>query len=298
MRRLSKTKAIALTSMLKAYYTLAKPGIIYGNSITCIAGFLFASNGQINVLQLLASVLGTALVIAAGCVFNNYLDREIDAKMTRTQKRALVSGEITGRSALIFACLLAASGLAVLAFFVNMLTVYLGIFALFSYIVVYGFAKRRSVLGTIVGSVPGSMSLVAGYAAVTNRLGTGALLLFLILALWQLPHFYAIAIFRSKEYAAAKIPVLPVVHGVRVTKMHIVTCIGMFVIAAALLTVFGYAGYSYLVVVSLIGLWWLRLGIHGFAAQDDNRWARKTFGFSLLVLLVFSFMLSVDAWLP
>lgn len=284
--------------MVKTYYRLTKPGIIYGNVMTAAAGFLLASQGHIDFGLMLATVLSVALVIASGCVFNNYLDRGLDAKMARTKQRALVSGEISGKNALIFASVLAIVGLTVLALFVSWLTALLGIFALVMYVVVYGWAKRRSVYGTIVGSIPGAMSLVAGYVAVSRGIDSAALILFLILALWQMPHFYAIGIFRRSDYAAAKLPILPVTSSIKTTKVHIVGYIVAFIIATTLLTIFDYTGYTYLIVLLTAGILWLRLAIKGFKAKDDVRWARKVFGFSLLVLLTFSLMISLDAWLP
>jgi heme o synthase len=287
-----------LNNTLKTYYTLTKPGIIYGNLMTAAGGFLFASKGHVNIQMLIAGLLGIALVIACGCVTNNYIDRDIDSKMKRTKKRALVIGSVPPANAIAFAAILGISGLLLLRTYTNMLTVYLGIFALFSYVVLYGFAKRTSVHGTLVGSIAGSMSLVAGYAAASNRLDTGALLLFLILASWQMPHFYAIATYRMKEYQSAQLPVLTVVKGIPAAKRHIVFYIGVFIIACTLLTIFGYAGYSYLAVMLIMGTRWFWLAVKGFGISDNVTWARRLFGFSLLVLLSFSFMISVDSFLP
>ena len=284
--------------MLKAYYRLTKPGIIYGNAITVVAGFLLASKGHVDVALLLATLVGVSLVIASGCVFNNYIDRGIDSKMTRTKKRALVTGDISGQNALIYATLLGLVGFVLLGVFVNTLTVLLGIFALLVYVILYGISKRASVHGTLVGSVAGAMPIVAGYAAVTNSLDTGAWLLFLVLAVWQMPHFYAIATYRKKDYASAGLPVLTVKLGNRPAKVQIVTYIVMFLLAVTLLTLYGYTGVAYLVVTLLAGLAWLRLALLGFSAKDDNKWARKLFGFSLLVLLIFSFMISINNFLP
>jgi len=284
--------------VLKAYYRLTKPGIIYGNAITVVAGFLLASKGHVDVALLLATLVGVSLVIASGCVFNNYIDRGIDSKMTRTKKRALVTGDISGQNALIYATLLGLVGFVLLGVFVNTLTVLLGIFALLVYVILYGISKRASVHGTLVGSVAGAMPIVAGYAAVTNSLDTGAWLLFLVLAVWQMPHFYAIATYRKKDYASAGLPVLTVKLGNRPAKVQIVTYIVMFLLAVTLLTLYDYTGVAYLVVTLLAGLAWLRLALLGFSAKDDNKWARKLFGFSLLVLLIFSFMISINNFLP
>lgn len=283
-----------MQDVVKTYYRLTKPGIIYGNALAAIGGFLLASKGQFDVLLFAAMLVGSSLVIASGCVFNNYLDREIDARMARTKKRALVSGRVSGRNALIYATILGLIGFTVLAAYTNWLTVAIGLVGIFFYVIVYGFAKRRSVHGTLVGTISGATPPVAGYCAVTGRLDLGALLLFLILIFWQMPHFYAIAIYRSKDYAAAKLPVLPVVKGLMATKIQMLAYVIAFMLATALLTRFGYTGYAFLAVMTLVGFVWLRLSLQGFSATDSNLWARSTFKYSLIVLLVFCLMISVD----
>lgn len=285
-------------SRLHTYYRLTKPGIIRGNAIAAIGGFLLASEGSINLALFVAMLAGTSLVIASACVFNNYLDRHIDKHMKRTQNRALVTGEVSTWAALTYASLLGIAGFAVLIVFTNILTAALGAIGMFFYVVVYGYSKRTSIHGTLVGSISGSIPPVAGYTAVTNQIDTAAVLLFLILAAWQMPHFYAIAVFRLKEYAAANIPVLPLKRSMKRTKIEIVLYIGLFAILSSLLTLTGYTGYVYAIVMVVVSLLWLRLSINGFHAGDENKWARKVFGYSLLILLLFSLLISIDAYLP
>ncbi len=283
---------------IQAYYQLAKPGIIYGNSLSVIAGFFLASQGDLSLKTFASVLLGAALVMGSGCVFNNYIDRGIDKKMARTKKRALVTQAIPVQHALIYATVLGLLGFLFLALGTNLLTVGVGAVGLFTYVVVYGIAKRTTVHGTIIGSIAGAIPPVSGYTAVTGSLDSGAWLLFLILTCWQMPHFYAIATYRREDYAAAGIPVLPVKKGIKQTKVQIVLYTLAFIIAASLLFFFDYVGYVYLIVMLAVGLWWLRLGIHGFQALDANKWARKVFGSSLIVLLVFCSVTSLDAWLP
>lgn len=286
-----------LLKTLKTYYRLTKPGIIYGNLMTAGAGFLLASRWHVDGRLLLALLVGTALIIASACVLNNYIDRRIDKKMSRTSRRALVTGEVSVLSALVYATCLGVVGFAILAQ-TNRVTFGIGLAALFSYVVLYGLAKRRTKYGTLVGTLPGAASLVAGYSAVTDRLDLGALVLFLIMLCWQMPHFYAIAIYRLGDYKAAGLPVWPVKQGLRSTKVQILLFVGAFVIACSLLTIFGYAGYTYLVVMIVLGFTWLRRGLQGFNRTDTTKWARGMFGFSLVVLLSLSAMLSVGSVLP
>jgi protoheme IX farnesyltransferase len=290
---------------IKAYYRLTKPGIMYGNSLTVAAGFLFASGRQADWTLFVATLAGVACVIAASCVFNNYLDREIDSKMARTKDRALVSGEISPRSAIIFADVLALLGFTILGTYVNTLTLMLGVLAMFFYVVVYGYAKRKSWHGTLVGTVPGALPLVASYTAVTNDLNEVALVLFLIMAIWQMPHFYAIAIYRKQEYASAGIPVISIVKGVAYTKKAIVAYIALLISFLGVLL--GYTIFSapvldtWLLAASVaflaVNIRWLTIALQGFQAKDDAQWARGVFGFSLTVLLVFCVLLITTGFL-
>jgi protoheme IX farnesyltransferase len=285
-------------SRLKIYYTLTKPGIIYGNLITAGAGFLLASGGHISFGRLLATLLGLGLVIASACVFNNYIDSGIDSKMARTSRRALVTKAISGQSALIYGSLLGIIGAVILGIWVNWLALGLAAGGWVAYVVFYTLSKRRTVHSTLIGSISGSTPPVVGYCAASNHLDGGALLLFIILTFWQMPHFYAIAIYRLKDYKAAGLPVLPVRKGVPAAKRQIVAYIIGFILAISLLWFYGYAGFTYLLVVGFVGLAWLRLALKGFGAASDQKWARGVFFFSLVVTLVFSFMLSLNAWLP
>lgn len=278
---------------MREYYQLTKPGIIYGNSITAFAGFAFASRRHFDVLLCIETLLGLAAIIAASCVFNNYIDQGIDRTMTRTKKRALVTGAVSGRAALTFGAVLLAIGCLVLGFYTNLLTLSVALFGMFAYLVLYGLGKRKTVHGTLVGSISGAVPPVVGYVAVANRLDTAAFLLFAVLIAWQMPHFYAIAMFRAKDYAAAGIPVLPVVSGVRATKLQIMLYIVAFISTSCLLTLFHYTGFVYLGAVLLIGLVWFLTGLSTYKITDDIAWSRKMFKLSLLVLLAWSLCLSL-----
>ena len=278
----------------RQYYQLTKPGIIYGNAITAAAGFLLASRGNFNPLLFLAMILGISFVIGSGCVFNNYIDRDIDEKMDRTKNRALAKGTIATFPAIIYGSVLGIIGLLILGIFTNLLTDGIGVFGFVFYVILYGISKRRSVYGTLVGSFSGAVPPVAGYCAVTNRFDMGALLLFIILVLWQMPHFYSIAIFRLSDYKKASIPVLPAVNGIPITKIHMLFYIAAFIIASSMLTFFGYTGYVYLAVVILAGLVWLGLCIQVFKAENDFKWARKMFRFSLIVITATSVAMSIN----
>lgn len=288
-----------MSGRIKTYYQLTKPGIIYGNTLTTAGGFLLAScTFGFNAWLMVATLVGTAFVMAASCVVNNYIDREIDRKMARTKKRALVIGSVSVTAALLYASVLAVIGFVLLALFTNMLTVLLGVIAAATYIVFYGIAKRRSVHGTLVGSVAGALPPVAGYTAASNTFDAAAVIIFFVLVFWQMSHFYAIAMYRMKDYAAAGIPVLPIKWGMQATKIQIITYTVAFLVAVSMLSVYGYTGYTYLIVMLGLGCIWLFKQLKGFRTSDDVQWARSIFSFSLLVLMAFSVMLAVGALLP
>ena len=247
---------------------------------------------------MLATLAGISLIIASACVFNNYIDRDIDKFMARTENRALVTKQLAVGNAIAYATTLGVVGFVILSTYTNWLTVLVGLVGFIDYVVLYGLSKRRSVHGTVIGSISGATPIVAGYTAVTNRFDTAALLLFLVLVFWQMPHFYAIAMRRFSDYKAAKLPVLPVKQGMHATKLQILFYVGAFIVATLLLTVFGYTGISYSLVVAGSGLCWLYLGVKGFKATDDTAWAKKMFLFSLIVLLVFCIMLMTNSFSP
>lgn len=286
-------------SKIAAYYALTKPGVLYGNVLTVIAGFLFASNGKIDIVSLICATLGMTFVIASACALNNYLDQDIDSRMTRTKKRPSVTGELSDTGMKLFAVVLGVLGLAVLYIGTNLLTTLISIIGFVVYVVFYGMlSKRMSMHGTLVGSVSGAIPILAGYVAVSNAVDIGAILVFAVLFFWQMPEFYSIAIYRRKEYKAAGVPVISVVKGVDATRKQIFAYTVAFVVSTLLLTVFGYSGVTYAVVMGLLGGYWLWLGIKGLQAKDADAWARQMFRFSLIILLAFSFIISVDAYLP
>jgi protoheme IX farnesyltransferase len=284
--------------MIRQYYLLAKPGIIYGNLITTVAAFLFASRWHFSPLFFLATVVGVGLVIGSGCVFNNYIDRDIDGKMARTRDRALVLGSISSHDAIAYGILLGILGFFLLISSVNILTAAVVLFGLIFYVFFYTVSKRISHWGTVVGSISGAVPIVAGYTAVTNTLDSVSFVLFLILILWQMPHFYAIAIYRLEDYMNAGIPVLPAQKGLKMTKVYIVCYVIAFIAAASSLTILGHAGFMYLAVVLLFGLSWLLRALEGFKTMDDGAWARKLFLFSIVVMVTFSIALSVAPLVP
>jgi len=298
MTNLSSAQSLNLSTTVRTYYQLTKPGIIYGNGITVAASFFLAAAGSINFGRFIATLLGVSLVIGSACVCNNYIDRDIDKRMARTKQRAIPLGSVSGRSAIIYASVLGLAGFAILAYFVNWLTVAVGATGMLFYVVFYGIAKRRSIYGTEVGSISGALPILSGYTAVSGRLDLTALMLFLVLVLWQMPHFHAIALYRKQDYKSAGLPVLPVVKGDHQTKIRIMIYVGLFSLASVGLYLTAHLGLVYLAVMVFASQYWLWRGRSGFAAKNNAKWGRMMFGTSLLVLLAFSFSIALSPWLP
>lgn len=284
--------------MLKKYLQLTKPGVMLGNLLTTAAGFLLAANGNIDWKLFAATNLGTALVISSACVINNFLDQDIDAKMNRTKKRPIVTGDIPPFNALIFGISLGLAGTAVLAVYTHFLVVIIGIVGFVDYVWLYGaLSKRRSIHGTLVGSVSGAIPILAGYVAATGTIDMGGAILFATLFLWQMPEFYSIAIYRRKEYATANVPVITVIKGVEHTKKLIIAYVVGFVFTSLTLSPLGYTGYTYFIVMSGLGAYWLLLSFKAFKSNSEN-WARRMFRFSLIILLAFCLLISIEHLLP
>lgn len=272
---------------------------MFGNAITVAAGYLLAARGQIDWWLLVAVFVGSTLVIASACVTNNILDRDIDAKMERTKKRPSVSGQVSVNHSIILALILGLAGLAILLAFTNILVVGLGLIGFIDYVWFYGaWSKRKSVHGTLVGSISGAIPVLAGYVAVTNQIDLGAVLAFLAVFLWQQPEFYSIALYRRNEYAAAGVPVISVVKGAVSTKKQILVYLAAFALVCVALTSFGYTGYTFLAVMSAHNLYWLWLGMSNFTTLSDDKWGRTMFRQAMISILLLSIMMSVGSILP
>lgn len=276
------------------YYLITKPGILLGNLITLAVGFILASRGNFDLLLFIETLVGLGLIMASACVFNNYIDREIDQKMERTRQRALVTGAISSQSALAFATGLGLLGAAELLYFTNPLAFCVAAFGFFVYVVLYSFGKSKTIFATAIGSIAGAVPPVVGYCAVTHTFDQGALLLFALLVLWQMPHFFAIALFRYRDYAAASLPLLPIKKGPLITKIHMLIYIALFTGSALLFTVFNYTGMLYAAVALSLGISWFGLCLWGFVMKNDFLWARRMFIYSLMVIFALSMTIALD----
>lgn len=276
------------------YYLITKPGIIFGNLLTVAAGFLLASHGNMHWRLFFCTLLGMALIMASACIFNNYIDRNLDRKMKRTKDRALASGAISATTALSLASLLLAFGVIVLALATNLVAVIVALIGFVVYVLLYSIWKSRTVYGTAIGSVAGAVPPVVGYCAVSGTVDLGATILFAMLVLWQMPHFFAIATYHIEDYRAAGIPVLPLEKGLLRTKIHSAAYIIAFIACAALLTAFGYTGWLYLAITTGLALFWLAICVSGFTTGDDIVWGKRMFRWSLVLITAMCVLIPLD----
>lgn len=283
----------------RSYVQLLKPGITLSNSISALAGFLLAASVvAFSWTALIGAIGGIALIIASACVMNNIMDRDIDKRMKRTAKRDVASGVISVPKALVFGAVLGLLGFGLILLWTNVLTFVLGAIAYVWYIFIYGWAKRNTPYSTLIGGVPGALPPMAGYVALVGHIDAAAILLFLILFVWQMPHFYAIAMFRRDDYASASLPVWSVRYGMKSTKQQILFFTILFAIASVMLTVFGYTGVVYTIGMLALSANWLFKGISLYNKVDDVKWAKTMFGVSLLVLLATCLLIAVGGYLP
>lgn len=285
--------------MIRKYLLVMKPGILLGNMITISGGYFLASGGRMDISVLLPTIIGISLVIASACVINNYIDRDLDRQMVRTRNRVLAKGDMLPKVAAVYGSVLGVGGAVLLLLLSNLLTFVIVLGGVTVYVGIYSlYMKRNSVHAPLIGSLAGAAPPVAGYCAVTDRFDMGALILVLIFALWQIPHFYAIAIYRMHDYAAAAIPVLPVKKGVTAAKNHIIGYIAAFTVPAVMLRIAGYAGDGYLLVSLVLCLGWLTLASTAHRASDDRKWARTLFACSIVIIFFVSAMMSIDPGHP
>ncbi|OIN84206.1 heme o synthase [Francisella sp. TX07-6608] len=271
----------------KRYLQLVKPGIIFGNLITLTGGFLLATHREIGFeyLPLFVYVMiGVALMIAAGCVFNNIYDKDIDSSMTRTQNRPLVTGDISVIQATVYGTILLILSCLVLYYLVNLLTLWITIIGFIVYVGVYTVSKRLTIHATVLGGISGAIPPVAGYTAVVNILDYNALTLFLILFFWQIPHSYAIAMLYMDDYKKVKLPMLPIVKGIAYTKKIMLFYLALFVISCALPAVLGSADLLSFIVCMLVALFWLYKSIQSYRTDTDRIFAKTVFKFSIIVI--------------
>ena len=279
-----EARAPSGASKLAAYVELTKPRITTLVSLTAAAGFCLGTTGGIDYIKLAHLSLGIALLSSGIGTLNQFLERDTDRLMRRTETRPLPSGRLLPRHALVFGLGLSAAATIYLAIFINQLSAILGAVTFASYLFVYTPLKTRTTLSTVLGAFPGAMPPFIGWVAARDEIGLGAWVLFAILFLWQFPHFLAIAWMYRDDYRRAGIKMLPVVEPEgRVTSQQIVLYTIMLVPVSLLPALMGMAGTTYLIGAIALGLGFLYFSLRA-AAQRTTWQARRLLLASVLYL--------------
>lgn len=292
------TTAVISELAWRDFYALCKPKIVAMIVFTAIVGMFLSTPGMIPIDAFLFGSLGIGLAAASAAAINHIVDEKIDSMMARTNSRPLPKGKLSSYSAIIFALCLSVLSLLVLTVFVNMLTAVLTMVSLVGYGFVYSmYLKRATPQNIVIGGAAGAAPPVLGWTAITGSLDPSSLLLFLIIFTWTPPHFWALAIYRRKEYAKANIPMLPVTHGVKFTSLHILLYTIVLFIASLLPYITLMSGPVYLVGALVLGIWFLYYAVK-MQTDSSDELAMRTFSFSIVYLLALFAFLLADHYVP
>ena len=289
-----------MTDIIQSYLGLCKLKVVALIVFTAMVGMFLATSppGMVPWDVLLFGNLGIGLAAASAAAINHVLDAREDAKMARTSNRPLPQGELNERNALVFAAVLGAAAMLMLVLLVNVRTAVLTFLSLVGYAVVYTmYLKRATPQNIVIGGAAGAAPPILGWTALTDSIDPHALLLFLIIFVWTPPHFWALAIYRRKEYAKVDIPMLPVTHGVPFTRLQILLYTILLLVVSVLPFVTRMSGPVYLVGALLLGGGFLYYAIVMMKGEDEKV-AMKTFGYSIWYLMALFALLLVDHYLP
>ena len=281
-------------NVLKNYLELTKPKVVLMMLITAIVGMLLASKSLPSLYLVIISMIGIGLCASSAATINQIIDRNVDANMTRTSNRPLPQGEITTFNASLFAFVLMIAGTAILVNQVNTLTAVLTVASLIGYAFVYTvFLKRATPQNIVIGGLAGAAPPLLGWTSVTNSIDPNALLLVLIIFVWTPPHFWALAIYRKEDYARESIPMLPVTHGVKFTKLQIILYTILLVLVSLLPYIVLMSGNIYLFSALGLGLFYLYSSIKMYLTDDDE-YPMTSFKYSIYYIFLIFFALLVD----
>ena len=291
---MSQTELNTAAVSWRDYLELCKPNVVALMILTSVIGMVLATQQSVPLSVLIFGNLGIALCAGSAAAVNHIVDRHVDDKMARTLNRPLAQGRITPRQAILFALITGLLGMAILLIFTNVLTAWLTLASLVGYAFIYTmFLKRATPQNIVIGGLAGAAPPLLGWTAVTGEIHHNALLLVLIIFAWTPPHFWALAVHRKDEYAKAKIPMLPVTHGDRYTKINILLYTLLLIIVTTMPYLTGMFGWLYLVSSLLLGLGFLYWAIVMLRSEGGNS-GMKTFQYSIVYLMVLFAVMLVD----
>ncbi len=288
----------SLGALWRDYLELCKPNVVALMLLTSLIGMLLAVPGMVPWQVLIFGNFGIALCAASAATVNHIVDQHIDLTMKRTMNRPVAQGRISNFHAIVYAAVLGVSGMLVLKIFTNDLTMWLTFGALIGYAGIYtGFLKRATPQNIVIGGLAGAVPPLLGWTAVTDQIQGHALLLVLIIFAWTPPHFWALAIHRRDDYAKAKIPMMPVTHGIKLTALHVVLYTLMLIAITLLPFVTGMFSWLYLIGALVLGFGFLYRSVQLYRGKKNA--GMDAFKYSIIYLMaLFVIMLSDHYLLP
>ena len=285
---------------LASFYELTKPNVVFLIVFTAIVGMMLATPGMVPLPALIFGSIGIGLGAASAAVINHLVDQKVDTHMGRTENRPLPTGQVDNIQAGAFALILGSLSMLILVGLVNILTAVLTFASLIGYAFIYTmYLKRATPQNIVIGGATGAAPPILGWAAVTGEVHPHALLLFLIIFVWTPPHFWALAIAKKHEYEKARLPMLPVTHGVAYTRLHILLYTILLIPVSLLPFAVKMSGWLYLAGALILGFGFLYYAVQMMRyPQDDERLPMKTFGYSILYLMALFAVLLIDHYIP
>jgi protoheme IX farnesyltransferase len=283
--------------LIRSYYLLCKPNVVYMMLICALVGMLLAEESVNSISTIMVALFGIALCSGSAAAINQVIDRNADAAMTRTDKRPLPQGELSVFHASSFAFVIGVLGALILYIYINTLTMVLTLASLIGYAFIYTvYLKRATPQNIVIGGLAGAAPPLLGWTAISNTIDPYALLLVLIIFVWTPPHFWALAIYRKEEYAKESIPMLPVTHGVAFTKLQIVLYTIILFIVSILPYIVLMSGFVYLISAIVLSSIFMYYSIKLYFSDDDAV-AMKTFNFSIYYIFLIFVALLCDHYL-
>jgi len=285
------------TASWRDYYEMCKPRVVMLMILTSLVGMLLAAPGLVPIDILILGNLGIALVAGSGAVVNHLIDRKIDVVMKRTHNRPIPQGRVDPFQAGIFAAVIGLAGMAIMMIWVNPLSAWLTLASFVGYAFIYtGYLKHATPQNIVIGGLAGAMPPLLGWSAVTGTIEADAVVLVLIIFAWTPPHFWALAIHRKEEYAKSGIPMLPVTHGERVTKIHILVYTAILVLISVFPSLIGNSSLFYLAAAVALGAGFLHWSVKLMHRPEPST-AMDTFRYSIVYLALLFIALVVDHYL-
>jgi protoheme IX farnesyltransferase len=284
--KLITLKAFNSDAKVADYLALCKLKVVAVMLITALVGMLLATDQMPATSTMLIGLLGIALATSSGAAINHVMDQKIDKAMQRTKWRPLPQGKVSSQQALLFAFILGALGIYLLATFINPLTAWLTLISLIGYAVIYTvWLKRATPQNIVVGGLAGAAPPLLGWCAVSGEITADSLLLVLIIFAWTPPHFWALCLARKKDYAKAGIPMLPITHGDEYTKLHILLYTVLMILTTILPFITAMSGLVYLILVTVLNIRFLHWSIKVLKDIPNSQMAMFRYSISYIMLL-------------